>query len=88
MVILFSGHGIQRKAGGHLSDATDTFGDDHEIDHDQYDKHNEADHVVAADHKTAEGLDDLAGRQDSLVAVEQDDAGGCNIQRQPEQCGQ
>ena len=85
---LFTRHRIQGETGGDLGDAAGTFGDDHEVDENEDQKDDDADHIVAADHKTAEGLDDLAGRQDSLVAVEQDDAGGCNVQRQPEQRGQ
>ena len=81
---LFTRHRIQGEAGGDLGDAAGTFGDHHEVDENEDQKDDDADHVVAADHKPAEGLDDLAGRQDSLVAVEQDDAGGRNVKRQPE----
>ena len=58
---LLARHGVQGEAGGHLGHAPGAVGDDDELDDHQDQEDDDADHVVAADHEVAEGVDDLAG---------------------------
>ena len=84
---LLARHGVQGEAGGHLGDAAGALGDDHEVDDHQDAEDDEADDVVAAHHEVAEGLDDPPGGMRPLVAVQQDQAGGGDVERQPEEGG-
>ncbi len=82
---LLARHGIQGEAGGDFGDPARPLGDDHEIDQHQDDEDDDADHVVAADHELAEGLDDAAGRPHPLVALEQDQAGRGDVEGEAKQ---
>ena len=84
---LLARHGIEDEAGGHFRDAAGTFGDDHEIDDGQDREDHDADRIVAADHEFAEGGDHLAGRVVAVLAIEQDDPGRGDVQRQPQHGG-
>ncbi len=78
---------IEREARADFGDALGALGDDHEIDHHQHRKDDQADREVAADQETAEALDDLAGRAGAGVAFGQHDAGRGHVERQPQQRG-
>ena len=77
---LLAGHRVQGEARRDFRDAARAVRDHDELDHDQDHEDDHADRVVAADDEGAEGLDDLAG-----LAVQQDQAGGRDVQRQPEE---
>ena len=81
---LLARHRVEVEAGGDFRDAARTFGDDHEVHDDQDREHDDADHEVAAHHKIAEGLDDVAGGVGALVAVREDKARRCEVERQPQ----
>ena len=81
---LLARHRIEMEAGGDFRDAARTFGDDHEIHDDQNREYDDADHEVAAHHKIAEGLDDVAGSVGSFVSVREDEACRCKVERQPQ----
>ena len=83
---LLAGHGVEGEAGGDFGDAARTLRDDHEVHDDQDDKDHDPDDEVAAHHKVAERLDDVAGSFRPLVAVSEDEAGGRDVQRKPQQC--
>src|SRR5579875_3664285 len=85
---LLAGHSVECKARGDLGDAPGAFGDDHEIDDDQDREYGDADGVIAADDEQAERFNDPARGVRSPIALQQDDAGGCDIERQAQQRGQ
>ena len=85
---LLAGHGIEAEAGGDFGDAAGTFGDDHEVHHEEDGEEDEADDDVAAHQEATEGGDDVAGRQRAFVAVAEDKACGGDIEREPQQRGQ
>ena len=82
---LLARQGIQREAGRDLGGAHRAVRDHQELNGDQGQKQHEADHVIAAHHELAEGLDDLAGRRRALRAVQQNAAAGGDVQGQPEE---
>ncbi len=84
---LLAGHGVEDEARGHFRDAPGALGDDHEVDDGQDGEDHDAHGVVAADDEFTEGGDDLAGRLVAVLAVQQDDAGGGHVQRQPQHGG-
>ena len=59
--------------------------DDDELDRDQHQEDDDADDEVAADHELAERHDDVPGGVDALVPVQQDQARGGDVERQPQQ---
>src|SRR5690606_24262965 len=77
---LLTRHGVQGEAGGHLGHALGAPGDDDELADDQDEEDDEADYGVAAHHEAAELLDRLPG-----VAVQQDQPGRRDVERQPHQ---
>ena len=77
---LLAGHAVQAEARGHLGDALRAFGDDDELHHGHDGKNDKPHHQIIADHKLAEGGNDLAG-----IGVGQDKPAGAYGQRQPEQ---
>ena len=76
---LFAGHGVQSETGRDFRDAPGALGDDDEIDQDQDQKDDQADHVIAAHDKIAERFDDVPG-----VTIEQNQPGGGDVERKPE----
>ncbi len=76
---------IEREPRRHLGGAHGAVRDHQELNGDQGQKQHEADHVVAAHHELAEGLDHLAGSGRALRAVQQNAAAGGDVQRQPEE---
>ncbi len=81
---LLARHGVEVEAGGHFRDAAGALGDDHEV-HDHQDReHDDADDEIAAHHEIAEGLDDVAGGVGAFVTARQDQAGGGEVERQPQ----
>ena len=87
MAHLLARHGIQGKAGRHFGDSAASLGDDHKIDNDQDDEDDEPHQEIAAHHEIAERPDHLPGGRAALVAVEKDQAGGGDVQGEPEQGG-
>ena len=84
---LLARQGIQGEACAHFGDAPGALGDHHEVDDHQNGEHHGTDHVVTADHHITEGLDHLAGGALAFLAMQQHDAGGGDVQRQPQQRG-
>ena len=84
---LLPGHGIQGEPGCHFGDSARTFGDHHEVDHHEDDEDHDSHGGIASHHKGPEALDDVAGRQRAAVAVEKNQPGGGDVQRQPEKRG-
>ena len=82
---LLAGQGVQGEARGDFGDAHRAMVDDHVLNGDQDQEDHRADDVVAAHHEVAEGLDHVAGGAGAGVAVQQDQARGGDVQRQPEQ---
>ena len=76
---------VQGEARGDFRNAHRAVVDDHILNRDQHQENHRADDVVAAHHEAAEGLDHVAGGRRAGVAVEQDQARGGDVQRQPEQ---
>ena len=82
MDICLPGMASSVKRADDFGDALRALGDDDELhDGDDQEDH-EADDEVAADDELAEGLDDVAG-----IAVQQDQPGRADAERQPEQRG-
>ena len=84
---LLAGHGIQAEACRHFGDAARTLGDDHEIDDDEDGEDDQADDEIALHDQLAESLNDIAGGGGAFIAMTQDQAGGGEIQRQPQHGG-
>ena len=84
---LLAGHGIQRKAGRHLSNTAGPLGHHHEVDDGQDGKHDDPHRVIAADQEVGKGLDHLAGRIGAGMAVHQHGTRGSHAQRQTHQRG-
>lgn len=82
---LLAGHGIQGEARADFGNPPGALGHHHEVDDHEDREHHHPDHVVAADHHFAEGLDHLARGAMAVVAVEQHHAGRGNVQRQAQQ---
>ena len=85
---LLAGQGIQREAGGDFRDAARALGDHHQVDDHQDREDEQTDDEVAADQEGAETLDDMAGGLVAFMAVDQHDAGGGDVERQPQQRGE
>ncbi len=79
---------IQRKARGDLRYANRAVVDHHVLDGDQQTENDRSDHIVSANHEISERFDHMAGRVGPLIAVQQNQAGGRNIERQPEKSQQ
>ena len=73
---LFARHGVEGETGRDFGDAPRALGDDDEIDQGQNQEDHQADDIIAADDKIAEGFNDMPG-----IAVEQDQAGGSDVER-------
>ena len=82
---LLARHRIQGKARAHLGDPPGALGHHHEVDDHQDREDHQTDHVVAADHHLAEGLDHLARGIAPFMTVKQHHTGGGHVQRQPQQ---
>ena len=85
---LLAGHRVQREPRRDFRDPARTLGDDHEVHNDQDDEHHHADNEIASHHEAAKDLDDVAGRLRAFMAMGEDEAGGRNVERQPQQCRQ
>ncbi len=79
---LLAGNGVEGEAGADLGDAGRALGDDDEIDRHQDQEDDDADDEVAAHHEAREALDDVAGREDALVAARQDQPRRGDAERQ------
>ena len=77
---LLTGHRIQGEACADLGDTSCTLRHDHEVDDDQNDEYDETDREIAARHKVAECLDDLAGCYRSRPSIAEDQACRTDIQ--------
>jgi hypothetical protein len=85
---LLAGHTVEHEARGNFRNAPGAFGNHDKIDDHQDRENGDTDRIIAADDKAAESLDNAARRTRSQIAVEQDDPGGGDVQRQPQQCRQ
>jgi hypothetical protein len=81
---LFSRNGVEGEARANLGDAGRALGDDQEVDRHQDEEDDDADDEVAAHHQAGETADDVARRGRSLLAAREDEAGGRNVQREPQ----
>ena len=79
---LLAGHSIQGEAGRNLSHALRALGDDDEVDDHQDDEDDETNHCITTDNEVAESCDDF-----SCIAIQKDETGRRNVQRQAEQSG-
>ena len=79
---LFAGHRIECETGSDLGDPLCAFGDYDELNQNQDNEHNKTDHRIATNNKAAERQNDFP-----CVALQQNQPGRRNIQRQPKQCG-
>ncbi len=84
---LLAGHRVEGEAGRDLGDPARALRDDHEIHDDQDREHDDPDDEVAPHHEVAEGLDDVAGRRRTLVAVAEDEARRGEVQGEPQHRG-
>jgi hypothetical protein len=82
---LLARHRVEGEPRRHFRDAHRAVVDDHVLDGDQHEEHDDADHEVAAHHELAERHDDVAGGVDALVAVQQDEPRAGDVERQPQQ---
>ena len=82
---LFAGQSIEREARRDLGGAHGAVRDHQELNRDQSQKQHEADHIVAAHHELPEGLDHLARRGRSLLAVQQNAPAGGDVEREAEE---
>jgi hypothetical protein len=80
-----SGHGLQGEPGRDFRDTDRAVVDDEELDRDQHQEDDDADHEVAADHELSERLDDAAGRLHALAPVQQHQACGGDVERQADE---
>src|SRR4029077_8357938 len=81
---LLAGHRVQVETRRDFGDAARTLGDDDEVHGHENREHDDPDHEVAAHHKIAERLDDVAGGIGALVPVRQDQPRGGEVERQPQ----
>ena len=79
---LLAGHGIEREPRRNLGDALRAFGDHDELNNEQDEENHHADDEISADDKVSEGVDDL-----TRVGLDEDHAGGGDIQREPKERG-
>ena len=77
---LLAWHGVQGETGGNLGDAAGALGNHDEIDQHQNQEHHHPDDIIAADNEIAERLDHVA-----CVPVQEDQARGRHVEREPEQ---
>src|SRR5690606_26045460 len=84
---LLARQGVKGETRRNLGHSTGALGHHHEIDDGENGEDDDADGVVAADHKLAEGLDHRAGGAGAGVPFHQHHAGGGDVERQPEQRG-
>ncbi len=85
---LLAGQGVEGEAGRDFGYAAGALGDDHQVDHHQHQEHEQADGEVVADQECAERLDHMARRSAALVAVDQHDAGGGDVECEAQQGGE
>ena len=85
---LLAGQRIEGEARRDFRNAPGALGDDHQVDDHQHGKDEDADDIIAADKKRAKGFDDMARRRGAFMAMDQHDAGGGDVERQPQQGGE
>src|SRR5579884_3503680 len=78
-------HRIERETRGHLGDADRPLGDDREVDDHENEEDDDADDVAPADDEVAERLDHMPGRAGALRAVQEDEPGRGDVEREPEE---
>ncbi len=83
---LLTRHGIQGETRADFRHPAGTFGDHQEVDDHENGEDHQANRVVTADEDRAERFDHLTGRITALMAVEQNNPRGGNVERQPQQC--
>jgi hypothetical protein len=81
---LLAGHGVKVEARSDFSDAPRAFRYDDEVHDDQDCEHDDPDDEVAAHHEIAERFDHVSGGVGSFVAARQDQAGGGEVEREPQ----
>ncbi|MND74678.1 hypothetical protein D3C80_662790 [compost metagenome] len=82
---LLAGHRIEGETRAHLGNPPRALGHHDEVDDHQDREDHDTDHVVTADHHLAEGLDHLAGRRMTVLAVEHHHPRRSHVQRQAQQ---
>ena len=85
---LFAGQSIEREPRRDFGHAAGAFGHDHHVDDHQDHEHEQPDREIAADQKRAKALDHPPRRRPAGVAVDQHDAGRCDIERETQQRGE
>ena len=78
-------HRVQGETRRDFRDTHRAVVDHDELNGDEHDEHDDADHEVAADHELAEGHDDVARRLHAVGAVHEDESRRRHVERQPDQ---
>jgi hypothetical protein len=81
---LLSRNGVEGEARADLGDAGRALGDDEEVDRHQDEKDDDADDEIAAHHQPGEAADDVARRGRPLLAAREDEPGGGDVEREPQ----
>ena len=82
---LLARHRVEGKARGDFGDAARALGHHREVDNRDHDEDHDSDCVVVAHDDAAERLDNAARRARAEVAMEQDEPGRGDVERQPQQ---
>jgi hypothetical protein len=82
---LLAGQRIEREARRNFCGPDRTMADHQILNSNQRREQHQPDHVVSADNKLAERLNDVPGRGRAFVSMQKNSAAGGEIQRQPEQ---
>src|SRR5699024_9825300 len=77
---LLTGHGIKRKACGHLGNSGGPFGNDHKVNDDKDGKNDDPNYIVALHNKTAEGFNNRSG-----VSFAENQSRSGNIEGEPKE---
>jgi len=81
---LLARNGVQGEAGADLGNAGRALGDYEKVDRHQDEEDDDADDEIAAHHQAGEAADDVACRGRTLLAAREDEAGGRNVEREPQ----
>ena len=81
---LLARNGVEGEARADLGDAGRALGDDEEVDRHQDEEDDDADDEIAAHHQPGEAADDVARRGRPLLAAREDEPGGRDVEREPQ----
>ena len=76
---LLTRHGVQSKASGHFGYAAGAFGNHDEVNDGDHNKDHNTNRNIAANHELTKGLNHLTRSVGSIVAINQNNAGGGNV---------